>query len=220
MLLIPRMALNLVLYSDQIAQQSDAVDARLVELLPKGARIGYLPAGPERAAAWFRLRTRHYARYGLSLTYFGVEAGYEPERTEELLHCDAIHLSGGNTFRFMHWLGMRGLDAGLKRFAEAGGVLIGVSAGAIITTPDIGTAALCGDPRYAAAGAAADRDQGLGLVSFGFFPHFDGSAAHHAALRGYSRSFAGDLYGVPDGSGIIVRGASLETVGPVVRAGG
>jgi dipeptidase E len=208
------MSLNLVLYSDQIARQSDAVDARLLELLPKRARIGYLPAGPDRAPAWFRLRARHYARYDLSLSYFGVEAGFDPLRVDELLECDAIHLSGGNTFRFMHWLRVRGLNQVVQRFAARGGVLIGVSAGAIITTPDIGTAALCGDPRY----PAADGDQGLGLVGFGFFPHFDGSDAHLAALREYSRAFPGEVYGVPDGSGIIVRGGALETAGPVARA--
>ena len=46
--------------------------------------------------------------------------------------CDAIHLTGGNTFQFSYWLRERGLDAELKRYAKAGGVLIGVSAGAIL----------------------------------------------------------------------------------------
>ena len=167
------MAPNLVLYSDQIAPQSDALGARLVELLPRHARIGYLPAGLQRAPAWFRIRTRHYARYAYSLTYFGLEADFDASRIDEVVGCEAIHLSCGNTFRFMHWLRVRGLNHVLKRFAWRGGLLIGVSAGAVISTRNIGTAAPCGDPRYP---GTAD-DHGLGLVSFGFFPHFASSDA-------------------------------------------
>ena len=163
------MALNLALLSDQdTAVEGHAVESRLLELLPvRRQTVCYLPSAPDPNRSWFEPRAQYYARHGLNLSYFGVETEFEAARVGELRSCDAIHLSGGNTFRFMHWLRERGLDEVLKDYAIAGGVLIGVSAGAIIMTPDLGTAALCGDAPY----PDSKSDAGLGLVDFAVLPH-------------------------------------------------
>ena len=81
-------------------------------------------------------------------------------------------------------------------------------------TRDISSAVLCGDTPYPALTDTA----GLALVDFAIVPHFDGSASHHAALKRFATQHAGTVYGVPDGSGIIVNGPHMETVGPVVTA--
>jgi dipeptidase E len=203
--------LNLVMYSDQNAPGSDVVDERLVQMLVgRGKRVAYLPAEPDAERIWFNITARRYARLGLSLEYFGVEGEYEAARLEALLSCDAIHLSGGNTFRFLFWLRARKLLESLRAYAQ-NGVLVGVSAGAVLMTPDVATAALCGDARY----ANARDDTALGLVDFALLPHFDGAAALREHWLRYSSAFPAPVYAVPDGAGVVVTGNLIECVGPV-----
>ena len=208
------MSPKLVLYSDQVSPLTDALDARLLELLPEPrSRIGYIPSAPDRNQIWFRQRERHYERLGVSLQFFGVEEGFDAAALGQLLRLDAIHLSGGNTFRFLYWLRERGLMAELQRYVANGGVLIGVSAGAILMTRDIGSSTVCGDAPYPGL-----RDNaGLGLVDFAVLPHFDHSATQYAALDQLALSFGDRAFGLPDGAGIVVDGSRVELIGELVQ---
>src|SRR5450432_1402622 len=204
---------KLVLYSEQRAPSSSAVDARLLALLPTPrGTIGYLPSAPDRERRWFGACERHYACYDISLEFLGLEDEFDVAKLADLSRFAALHLSGGNTFRFLHWLRARGLIAELQRYAAAGGVLIGVSAGAILMTPDIGSAALCGDAPY----PALPDNAGLGLVDFELLPHFDGAPLQQAALTQLAAESGRVAYGVPDGSGIVIDGASVQLIGRVV----
>lgn len=207
------MAPRLVFYSDQIAGQTEAIDARLLELLSaRPGRVGYVPAGPDRERAWFDARVRYYSRLGLSLSFCGVEDEFSSANIGDLLTCNAIHLTGGNTFRFLHWLRARGLVPLLQRYVAEGGVLIGVSAGAILMTRDISSATLCGDSFY----PGLTDHTGLSLVDFGVLPHFDRSRAQVDALGRLSIELGNTAYGIPDGAGIVVDGSRVELLGPVV----
>ncbi len=208
------MAPKLVLYSNQGSPQSDSLDARLLQLLPSRCTVGYVPASPDRDRKFFSGFARHYERLGIALRFFGLEDEFRPAEVAELLKLDAIHLSGGNAFRFLHWLRARGLFSELQKYIARGGVLIGVSAGAILMTRDIRSAAICGDAPYPALGDNA----GLALVDFAVLPHFDDSDAQRDALVRLSEDLGGVAYGVPDGSGIVVDGAHVELVGDVTVA--
>jgi dipeptidase E len=207
------MPAKLVLYSGQASPLSDSVDARLSELLPNRCTVGYLPAAPDPERRFFLARERHYEQLGFSLRFFGLEDEFQPERLAELVQLDAIHLSGGNTFRFLHWLRVRGLLPALRSYVAGGGVLIGMSAGAILMTPDVGSAAICGDAPYAPLSDSAALD----LVDFAILPHFDGSDAQRAALTQLGNQVGGVAYGLPDGSGIVVNESHVELIGPVTR---
>jgi dipeptidase E len=223
------MAPKLVLYSNQGSPQSGAVDARLLKLLPSRSTVGYLPASPDRNRRFFGGFERHYEQLGIALRFFGLEDEFQPEELAQLLQLDAIHLSGGNTFRFLHWLRACGLFAKLQSYVAQGGVLIGVSAGAILMTRDIRSAAICGDAPYPAPNDQTPSDQirsapllsdtaGLGLVDFAVLPHFDGSDAQKAALGRLGEELGSVAYGVPDGSGIVVDGPLVELIGNVTAA--
>jgi dipeptidase E len=207
---------KLVLYSDQIDSVTDAIDERLREWLPVGSRIGYIPSSPDRERVWFEGRAAFYARYGYSLRFFGLEDEFDASQLSDLFACDAIHLTGGNTFRFLYWLRVRGLIALLQRYVADGGVLIGVSAGAILMTSDIRTSSLCGDTMYP---GLADFT-GLSLVVFAVFPHYDGSPEAVSGLIEFSRGSDGVVYAVPDVSGIVVDGERVDLIGPVWSARG
>ena len=204
---------RLVLYSDQILPETEKVDQELAALLGKSnPKIGYIPSSADPQRKYYEERRVYYARLGMTLsTYFELDAAYDPNRLEALLACDAIHLTGGNTYYFLHWLRKRGMLAPLRQYVARDGVLIGVSAGAILMTPDIATAALCGDePLEGETDIAA-----LHLVDFAFVPHFGEIPSDLVALQAYSQSRQVDVYACRHGDGIVVEDDQVKCIGDV-----
>ena len=90
----------------------------------------------------FSAEAAYYAALGASLdVYYDLDQEYQPDQLGVLLSCDAVHLSGGNTFTFLYRLRQRGMIEVLQQYAANGGVLIGTSAGAMLLTRAIATAA-------------------------------------------------------------------------------
>lgn len=56
-----------------------------------------------------------------------------------------VHLSGGNTYQFMESLRERKVKELLVKHLANAGLIVGVSAGAIVLTAHIGTSSMCGD---------------------------------------------------------------------------
>ena len=204
---------RLVLYSDQILPETEKVDRELAALLGKpNPTIGYIPSSTDTRWEYYEERRVYYARLGMTLsTCFGLEEAYDPNQLEVLLACDAIHLTGGNTYCFLHWLRKRAMLAPLRQYVARGGVLIGVSAGAILMTPDIATAALCGDePLEGETDLTA-----LQLVDFAFVPHHGEIPPDLVALQAYSRARPEAVYACRDGDGIVVEDDQVKCIGDV-----
>lgn len=146
------------------------------------------------------------------MLYVELDVAYDPDLLEPLFACDAIHLSGGNTYYFLYWLQQRGLQERLRHYANHQGVLIGTSAGAIIMTPKISSAQLCGDAPY----PLLTTDQGLNLVDFAFAPHVQDTPEDSARMQSYADQQKRVLYGCHDGDGIIVAGDTVTMVGNVI----
>jgi dipeptidase E len=205
---------RLVLYSDQIEPETDKVDQELVALLGRSnPTVGYIPSsvGAYREH-YYEARRVYYARLGMTLAVdFGLDQNYDPSRLEALLACDAIHLSGGNTYYFLHWLRQRDMLAPLREYVARGGVLIGVSAGAVLMTPDIATAAFGGDePLEGETDLAA-----LHLVDFAFVPHFKETPSALVAVQAYSRRCQVPVYACRDGDGIVVVDDQVKCIGDI-----
>ncbi|MPY24762.1 Type 1 glutamine amidotransferase-like domain-containing protein [Shewanella sp. YLB-07] len=130
--------------------------------------IGYIASQPDPARDYY-IPTQHmYSKLGDRLDcYLELESGFNEVSLKQLLACDAIHLSGGDTYRFLKWLKFRELLPVLHQYVTDGGALIGVSAGAMIMTPSIDTAILCGDINH----MGSQDLSGLSLVPFHFVPH-------------------------------------------------
>lgn len=117
--------------------------------------------------------------------YFELDKDYHPDQLESLVSCDAIHLSGGNTYYFLYWLHKREMLESLRQYVEQGGVLIGVSTDFIMMSPDI---SIC--PLYINEAIEVDTDfSALNLVDFAFVPHYQDRkvSLNIAALQKYSR---------------------------------
>jgi dipeptidase E len=204
---------KLALYSDQELPGNAAMDERLIRLIGRpGPQIGYISAGPDPERRDFAHRRGYYAGIGADLTVYldSDQAAANPDWAALLL-CDAIHLSGGDTFGFLYWLGNKGVLPRLKQYVRDGGVLVGVSAGAILMTPSVTSATLCGDIRTVPLAS----DDALHLVDFHFWPHFNPD--HIDASQADLASTLPNLYACPNGSGIIVDGAKMELFGKVSR---
>ncbi|MFI5314107.1 MAG: Type 1 glutamine amidotransferase-like domain-containing protein [Myxococcota bacterium] len=205
---------KLMLYSDQIPPKTDRADDRLLALLGKNrVRMAYVGSGPDPERTFYAARESYYARLGIELLPFvEVEDIQRGAHLEALLNADAIHLSGGKTFAFLDRLRTYQLFDPLRRFAVDGGVLVGVSAGAVLMTPSVRTGLLCGD----SPPAEVSDPSGLGLVDFAFVPHL-GRYASIVELEAYSRQNAQLLYACADGAAIAVDGGAVECIGDVVR---
>jgi len=205
---------KLVLYSDQIPPLTDKIDNELKTLFGiPDPMIGFIPSSSDPERKYYKDRQDFYKSLGMDLKlYFELDNEYQPDMLEQLLSCDAVHLSGGNTYYFLHWLRRRNMIGTLIQYVAKGGVLIGVSAGSILMTPDISTSALCGDEIV-----AGETDfSGLGLVDFSFVPHFGAHPFDLDDLRKYSRDNKTVVYAARDSGAIIVIENDVKCIGDVI----
>ncbi len=204
---------KLVLYSAQETPKDHKVNLELLRLIAKpNPRIAYIPSDFVNDSAWFQGKKNYYAQYGATLeepVRFGaVLLGSE---LQNLFAFDAIHLSGGNTPQFLTLLRHHDLLERLRDFVANGGVLIGVSAGAIIMTPDIFSAYDCGDDRP----SEPFDHTALGLVDFTFMPH--DTSELEIRCQELALELNRTLYACQDGDGIVVNGDEIKLIGDVLE---
>ncbi len=166
--------------------------------------ITFIPASSYESELDFLDLIMAYKKIGFKrFIHFPVDHEFDKTLKEEALSSDVIHLGGGNTFYFLKHLRSSGIFDELKSYVERGGILTGLSAGAIITTPNIMTASF---PPW-------DRDdnddnvrdfKSLNLIDFEFFPHYRKSKRYEDELKRHSILSRFPIYACPDGSGLIV----------------
>lgn len=216
--------LKLVLYSGGQSKSNHRLHSEVVRLallerhrrrsLDDGPlRMTYIPFESDGSSPYLNRAMRRYRAAGIE-RFFMLEPDFPPTPAELaiLLSSDVIYLAGGNTFTFLHHLRKSGLIAPLRDFALSGGVLAGLSAGAILMTPQIGLAAI---PRF-----DADENEvrlkdwsALGLVPFEFSPHDTRSPQRQKELLAYSKRRTHPLFAVADGGGLVVQGERLGLYG-------
>lgn len=150
-----------------------------------------------------------YTPFGVRrFLYFPLDVPFDPVMEEAVLKSQLIHMGGGNTFYFLKYLRQSKFLSKLKHFVKEGGVLTGLSAGAIVTTPTIDTASF---PSF----DCDTNEEGLrnlksmGLANFHFFPHYRSSKRYDQELAAFSKKIDVPLYACPDGAGVIVDGEDL-----------
>lgn len=201
---------RIVLYSDQEIPENRRIDLKLSSLLSETKKdIAYVASSPEESRFYFERKKRYYSLLGIDLAeYFDQQILESSDARKRLVSYSAIHLSGGNTFAFRNWVFSQGVDAILTQYCNSGGMLIGTSAGAILMTPDISTAILCGD-----GADKKDGTSGLNLVDFCIWPHYEKSDENKNTFLLIDNSIV--LFRIPDGSGIAVSNSKTELIGNV-----
>lgn len=206
--------MKLVFYSGGDEKENRGLDKSFIELLgKKNPVVTFIPSSSYLSEQEFKVFVKHYSKFKISrFIHFPVDVPFDRIMFQEVMRSDAIHMGGGNTFYFLNSLRKTKLLKELRTFVGRGGVLTGLSAGAIMMTENIDMA---GYPEF-------DRDENnvgitnlssLNLVDFAFFPHFKNSARYDAVFKKYSKIKKKVIYACPDGSGIVVNGQELRFIG-------
>ncbi|WP_176527690.1 MULTISPECIES: Type 1 glutamine amidotransferase-like domain-containing protein [Bacillus] len=206
---------KIVLYSDQV-QEDRKLDYELLRLLNKeNPSIAYLRSSSDVTGKYFNYVVKYYRELGISnVEYFDLDKEYDERKINDIFNYDAIHLSGGNTFLFLNSLRKRNLMQPLKYYVENGGILIGVSAGSIITTKSIDTAQFVDKDII----GLEDRSS-LGFVDFDFLPHWseEQSEKYLDLVRDYSKLKNRTIYACKDGAGIVIDGENIKLIGNIIK---
>jgi len=207
--------MKLVLYSGGTDRENLKVDKAFIKLInKKNPVITFIPSSSYLAEEEFRAFVTHYSKFKVSrFIHFPVDIPFDQTIFKEVLRSDVIHLAGGNTFYFLHSLRKAKVIPHLVSFVKRGGILTGLSAGAIMMTNDI---RMAGYPEF-------DRDENvvklknlksLGLLNFHFFPHYRDNPKYEKAFKLWSRKYKEVILAVPDGAGIVVEDEKVSNVGP------
>ncbi|GIU20180.1 MULTISPECIES: Type 1 glutamine amidotransferase-like domain-containing protein [unclassified Shewanella] len=177
-------------------------------------KVGYIASQPDAQREYFQQAKVLYQTCGAELSvYLELEAGFSQHALEQLLSCDAIHLSGGDTFRFLKALKSRKLLPVLRQYAINGGALIGVSAGAMIMTASIASAPLCGDTNN----CQLEDLSALNLVEFLFAPHIELLTSQEQSLsesfQQQLAQFTQQICLCPDGAALLSINNELKQLG-------
>ena len=206
--------MKLALYSGGFDFENEEMDRNLLDVVnKKNPKVAFIPSCSYLSHLDFKEFVDQYRKYNIKkFIHFPVDTPFSEVMRQEVLNSDIIHLSGGNTFYFLKHLRKAKMLKDLKQFVARGGVLTGLSAGAIIMTRNINTA---GFPSF-------DRDEnedgvknlnGMGLVNFEFFPHYKQSLRYDKEILKYSMKAHNPIYACPDGSGILVEGKNKMLIG-------
>ncbi|MDR8524253.1 Type 1 glutamine amidotransferase-like domain-containing protein [Shewanella fidelis] len=174
--------------------------------------VGYIASEPDPQRQYYSQTQMMYQAHNAQLSvYLELESGFCETSLNALLKCDAIHLSGGDTFRFLKALKQHKLLPVLRQYCVNGGGLIGVSAGAMIITPSIASAPLCGDSND----CQLDDLTGLNLVDFMFVPHATDKQLKQVEQPKQAK-FAHPICFCPDDSALLSLSDQLKVFGHLV----
>ena len=196
--------MKLVLYSGY-DEGNAALDKALIRLTAKAnPKVTFIPASHHVPDFEYHYFCETFSPLGVKdITVFHPDLPYSPQQARTATHVDMIYLGGGNTFHLLKSLRAHHFDKLLKQFVQRGGVLAGLSAGAIVMTPTIATASY---PSF-------DRDdnkvglrnmEAMNLVPFEIFPHYTPEPEYTKELKKQSKKISWPIYGVADGAGIVV----------------
>lgn len=203
---------TIIFYSDQVVPENERLDKRIFELSGKARpRLAYIPSASDVTRKYFKDKCEYYKKYGIEdILYFDLNKEYDPSKTDELLACDAIHLSGGDPFQFLGSIRKRNFGPVLKNYWENGGILLGISAGAIVLTPSINIS-------YVFYKSRTDKHQAVGLVDFHFLPHWNLRKGRIAEVQRFSQQNRATVYACKDGDGMVIRKGTVEVVGELLK---
>ncbi|PKL37032.1 peptidase S51 [Candidatus Peregrinibacteria bacterium HGW-Peregrinibacteria-1] len=207
---------KLFLHSDQIDESTQLDQALLKIFSGTTPKIGYIPSQSDPTRHFFKRKIEWYQQFGIpDLFYFDLDEEYDEDNIPKLLSCDAIFLSGGNTFTFLSLLKKRSFIPILRQFVDNGGILIGLSAGSILMSESIATTTIDADISDDQNCVGLTDLSALALNNFDFFPHFDGNNEIKEKLKTYSKESGKTIYACNDGDGIFVDGKDLHFFGEV-----
>jgi len=195
----------LFIYSGEVP----ALDRRLRYELGAKHRLLTIPYAPE--AHWAAIEARDYYR-GCGINAHSLsEHAYriKQQLRDAIFTSDAVYLTGGNTYQFLAYARQVELFSLLQVFEAVGGIIVAESAGSIILSPDISTAAIpttCPDEN----GVGVTEFNAMGRIPFHVSPHHEPNSLQAAGEMEELQVLA-DLSDrsvllLQDGAGVVMQG--------------
>lgn len=198
---------RVILHSDQSLERTGEIDAQLIRSLSgkRHPRLVYIPSVADPRRKYFSEKARYYEKIGFaSCEYFDPLEAQDAALTHEMFKCDVIHLAGGEVCRFMERLLSSGVCELLRDFAARGGLMIGVSAGAMLMGRTFMGASLFGE---------RGSTDGLGLFDFEVIPHVNERFPRLDTLQAFANKSKKTLYALNDGDVVVISGRKIRTFG-------
>lgn len=207
--------MTIVLYggedSDDVLQRLDQVIAKRIK---KGSTSLYIPADSfefEEHFSFYQERFKELKRPHVIATPLEYET--QASIRYKISKADHIYFSGGNTFNLLYQINRLKLRSTLKSFyKQKNGLLSGLSAGAIIMSPNIMSASYpkfdC-DDNY----LNLKKFDALQLFNFEFFPHYYESIKYSSELMKQSKKTNFSIIASSDKAGVIISPSSLCFIG-------
>ena len=193
--------LKFILHSDQSIKLTADLDVKLMRSLTgkKNPKIGYIPAAPDPKRKYFEEKVHYYSKIGFNDVGFlePTEVGIDKD-CEEFFLRDLIHLSGGQVTEFRDRLIYSGLDLKISAFLKRGGVILGVSAGAMVLQKSFGLVRFLGEK---------GDFKGLGFFDFEVSPHTNEYFPDLRRLEDYVLKSKCTVYALNDGDAITINGS-------------
>jgi dipeptidase E len=190
--------LKFILHSDQSIKLTADLDVHLIKSMTgkKNPKIGYIPAALDLRRKHFEEKVKYYSKIGFIDVAFLEPTELESDHAcEEFFSRDLVHLSGGSVTEFRDRLLFSGLDLKISSFLKRGGVLLGVSAGAMVLQKSFGLAKFLGEKGNL---------NGLGFFDFEVSPHTNEYFPDPKLLEDYSLKSKCRIYALNDGDAITV----------------
>lgn len=209
------MAIKAVLYSDQAHSGNARINKRLLDLIGgPGKKLSYISSDVDPDGYYHRKNSQYYQQYELALSApFESHKPHSDTALQALFDGDAIHLPGGDTGTCLRNLKKGAIYAPLQSWIQDGGIVVGVSAGAMILTPTIAVDEFMGQ--------SADEElpsdpSAMNILPFEFLPHFDEKTVSMDKLLHYSIHNHNPIIACPDGCGVVVCNNQIECVGEIL----
>ncbi len=208
--------MNLVLYSKLEPEinldTQDRINKKLMDMLDNdNPTVGLIEHTTDRENRYYKKNIEFFNKLGIhNILRFDLDETYNKLLEEELFKCDIIQLPGGNTYYFLDILKKRNLIGKLQDYSKNGGIILGVSAGALITSPTIGSAQFGDENDVGLTDLSA-----LGLVDFEMMPHWNKWSDYLNDLQEYSAKNDITIYTVSDGEGIVIQDDQINFYGDI-----
>jgi dipeptidase E len=204
--------MSLIFLSNTRGNNNVEVWKEIKHLLGEEKRIAYIPTSKDTERKYFHEVEAFFNKIGMyQLEYFGLYEGeWEESFPSRIVECDAIYISGGNTYNLLHHIQLRGIANLIRAFAQERTV-IGSSAGGILMTPSI---AISQEPNEFNVTDLT----GLSLVDFYFYPHYKPELEKPKELQEFMEMMKDTdvrIYGVTEYSGISLENGTMKFLGEV-----
>jgi dipeptidase E len=205
--------MRLLFLSSTKGNRNQDILSRIRLWLPENAQIGYIPSSPDPAREYFKEVGAFFGDVSPSFKLGYIDIHNEREKPthleRQLRECDAVYLSGGNTFRFLKAIRDAHMDILLQRLAGEK-AFMGTSAGGLVMTPNIELASGEND-------IGLENTKGLALVKFGFYPHFNPRNSEQLREIKSRLNEMPEICAVPEFSGLAITETETIPLGPVYR---